>query len=1283
MSLSIRSQTFHDTRQELKRLKNEGYLSKENFRDTVRQLGVDPDAFIEADKEYGSALKSGETNFTGRGLTAGLTGDIPVVSDVQRIGGRLVGATVEGVTSFASALTPDFIEDAVGSVASGVGSFIPDSVKEYSQELFDPYHGNSTYGGVEQGIGEIGSYFIPGGAVVKGFNLASKGVRAASPATRALLRRSAVKMGKRGNQAAKVAGYGLAGAFGTTVIEDPRENLYDQLMEEPDGEEIVARLEQDPNDPTALDYLDAFVKNSIIEVPAAMLLGLPSYLRKANKARRAGQPKQRQTFIGKLGDKWGEKFSSRMGTDDKTLASIIERHGAAKAAVIRADGVAKDLDKTIKKEITNYTPEIEVKLNNALQYSDMGLTNAENAMQFILEKEQRMINKINNADPSKRAKMIKKLEKFRKTDKAAVQNQLRQVQRNKVDYDELGDMAPESRLLIDEMRNNIDDLSTYVSQNVVKGDVKGTIAGNKGFYLNRSYAAFDEPEYAKQLKKRLIGYQAGEQDDIIEGVEQYLRQSGIEEAKIPETIEELVQMAGNDTAKVLQTMGVRGLGKSIGAGTSKALSKRGDIAQPIRALWGEYTDPMKNYVKTFEKLAMMKAEDKFLKEIAADLTAKGIAKKGTPSIADDVSVSLGDIADTRLGKIFGRGNVEKGMINNPLENVYIDPTYAKAIAQGLEEITPTEGWAKAFMGAKGATQTAKTVLSPATHGRNLIGNIIMLIANGIVPGFNSSKKALEQVASRLAGKNNKQLAEDAARYAELGISDSGIGVNLIRRNIKALTEMGADKWVDKLAVTRGTKNVNNFLTNLYQAEDDLFKIIHFEKTKDSMRKAFPDKPLKEIEEMAAQRTRDLMPNYSLVPRIVKDMRGLPIGDFIAFPAEMIRTSKNLVKYTIKDLTSGNPELQKAAAKRLAGMTTAGLGGDALAEHSRQYFGITDAQEDAIDGIVPSYEQGQNRIYMSGINKDNRGHVGVNYVNLGPLDPYAYIKTGAKSLHKIIADGTLNERDLEIAYTQLFDNQLGPFLEPSMITKSMIDLVNGKTYEDETSLMGKIQKGVKTAIDPFVPGVASYLEKRYNYEQSKKDSMKIVSPFAGNFGDGANLPEGITPSSFTISGYDQTFGGDVGIPAFFGVRNQRLDMTAGIQYALNPTIGKIKNSDRSFYDFIRNQALTPEDSPEIYKEYKDTQKKRLNGFQELKALSDNYRTLFGDNYAGEIAKGITMRGKKGVDRDVWNYLNMAASNYFAPSMPDFGIAQRASRAPIPYNDISKLYFRLNGTKIEED
>jgi len=1265
MAISYRSQTFQDTRNALLDLQNQGQLSKENFRDKVTEFGLDPDDFIKADKEFEAVRDAGEDDFTGRGTF------------LTRIPGRAIGETVEGIGDVAKAFLPDAVTDTFSSALDAAGEYVPEAMKEVASEIFDPYHGEGAFGTGENIVGSIASYFIPATGAVKVANLASKGLKLASPGARAAITKTSRKIGRRGRKAGKVAGYGAAGAFGTTVIEDPRDNLFDMLMEDEQSEEALRKLKEDPTDPTAMDYIDAFAKNAAIEIPAAFALGLPGYLRKSYLARKAGQPKQKVSFLGKL----GSNFSSRLGTDDKTLASIIKRHGAAKKAMIEADGLAKELDNTIKKEVPSYNSEIEQKMNNALQYSDEGMRNARRALRQVKDKEQRLMAKVQAAtDQASTDKALKKLYKFQAEDKVLAQNVVNQLRRNKIDYDELGQVAPESRAIIDEMRKNIDDLSTYVEQNVVRGKLQGRIAGNKGFYLNRSYEAFDDPEYAANLRKRLDGYNAGEQHEIIEGAENYLLNSGVDPAKIPETLEQLVATADKDAGKVFSLFSERSLSPSIGS--SKVLSKRGDVPQEIRALWGEVKDPQKNYVKTFEKLATIKAENDFLESLAKDLVQKGIASTDKSLINN---VSLDDIATTRLNKILGRGKVDKNMVRNPLENVYIDEVYGRAIKEGLDEIAPTSGWAKGFMLAKGATQTAKTVYSPATHGRNLIGNMFMLGANGLVPGYNSGKKAIQQTAARLAGKNNKELAETAGRYAELGITDSGIGVNLIRRNLNAVLKGGkTEDWFEKTALTRGTKNFNTFMTNLYQAEDDLFKIIHFEKTKDYMRKAFPDKPIAEIEELAAQRTRDMMPNYSLVPRVVKNLRGAPVGDFIAFPAEMIRTTKNLVTYTLDDLASGNAELRKQAAKRLAGMTAIGLGGDVLSSHSRQMFGITDDQEEAIDGVVPSYEQFQNRIYTSGINKDKRGNVGVNYVNLGPLDPYAYLKTGAKAAHKMIADGGLNEQELEGIAIGMFDNQLGPFMEPSMITKALFDLTNGRNYQNEPTTMGKIQKAASIAIDPFKPGVLNFLEKRRNYEQTKAGSSKIISPFFGDFGEGKNLPEGVTPSSFTISGYDQTFGGDVGLPAFFGVRNQRLDMTAGLKYALDPSLRKIKGADTGFIRTISDPTLyTEADSDTIFDAYKNSQIQRLAGFQELKALTDNYRALFGEDYAREMVKGLKLRGKKTISDDVWKNLNLAASNYYTPTYPSFGISQRRTNVPIPRDRILKLYQALQGNRIEEE
>jgi hypothetical protein len=112
--------------------------------------------------------------------------------------------------------------------------------------------------------------------------------------------------------------------------------------------------------------------------------------------------------------------------------------------------------------------------------------------------------------------------------------------------------------------------------------------------------------------------------------------------------------------------------------------------------------------------------------------------------------------------------------------------------------------------------------------------------------------------------------------------------------------------------------------------------MHFENTKKYLRKAYPNISDTELEKLAARRTRDLLPNYSMAPRIIKGLRLAPIGDFATFAAESTRVAKNLIKYTIDDAISGNTVLTGEAAKRMAGITIAGLGADVLAEKSNEF-----------------------------------------------------------------------------------------------------------------------------------------------------------------------------------------------------------------------------------------------------------------------------------------------------------------------------------------------------------
>jgi len=61
-----------------------------------------------------------------------------------------------------------------------------------------------------------------------------------------------------------------------------------------------------------------------------------------------------------------------------------------------------------------------------------------------------------------------------------------------------------------------------------------------------------------------------------------------------------------------------------------------------------------------------------------------------------------------------------------------------------------------------------------------------------------------------------------------------------------------------------------------------------------------------LKKEAANVVADNVPNYSRVPDFVKGLRQLPVGNFVSFPAEIVRTSGNILGRSIKELASDNP-----------------------------------------------------------------------------------------------------------------------------------------------------------------------------------------------------------------------------------------------------------------------------------------------------------------------------------------------------------------------------------------
>lgn len=1250
MALSYNSETFRDAKQSLVDLGNEkGKLTQDDVKAVADSFGISVEDFKAANKE----MKKAEAGKTQQQIMSErfLTGP-----DARtRMIGRAIGSTAEGLSMVGEAFLPDAVQKALSDAGEKVGEYIPDSIKKKAQEIYDPYHGEGLAGDIEELGGELLAFGGVGGGIYNVGKVAASS-KTLSPHVVSLMNR----VGSKGKKLIKGGAAGVSAAGSATLLEDPRENTFDMIsaaiFNDPEAIKRLEQLEKNPQDIEATDYLNAFIRNLGLEGAFIGLgFGAGSFGKALLQSYKAGKYKKTRRVVTKLGQgtEAAKNFfrqygTTRMGTDDATLAGMVKLDRAAEAAMKRADGIAKDFDKLVQSELGD---QIAANPNYLEEVIDRAMKGDATAFQKLISD------------------------------------------------------SPEVAGAVQQLRREIDELSKQLSKRGTKGKLQATIDKNLNVYMNRSYEIFDNPEYMKQIQERVltrkdrlpeiktidnrvargeITAQEGAAlkqelaDDVVDNAAKFIaRQAGksVDDPYVQETLEKLVKTEDKEVFGDF----ISDVFKNQQPFTGKPLLKRKKIDRSIRDLWGEVKDPTKNFVKTYEKMAVLNAENEFLEGLAGRLNAKFAKrvkdiKQANPQLTDAQAVAeakkglvdIGSVAASKLDSVMGRGLLKANQIENALQGVYADPAYEKAVRSGLDVYlgfqnkyldTALKGW----MAAKGGSQALKTVYNPTTHGRNVMGNVIMLTANGMLPTKKALYAAMKTTGSSLAGKNNRELGEQMARYAELGVTNSGIGLGTVRANFNNVIK-NPEKWLDK---TMGGKAVKK-TAELYQAEDDFFKIIHFEKTKDMLKKAYPQMDNVQIEEMAAQRTRDLMPNYSLVPKAIKSLRAAPVGDFVSFPAAMVINSKNLAKYAIKDLSDAarfgtinnsgqyvnTSPLWKSGLSKLAGMTAVGTGGEALRRGTMDYFGISEEQDKAINMLDAPYNMFQERIYLSPINVDQNNHVGVDNINLGPIDPYSYLKTFARAVHAgILSDEPLSDFEREKITAGLIQQQLSPFLAPSMLTEAISDIVTGKPFKDDNSPKEFGRSIMDFTVDFLDPGWGRFIEKYQNYKNS-----------------------GMTKSYNTINP------GDVDLPAFLGVRRQRTDLSNAVRFNLNPKFAEIDQANKRMRRYLDNPNIT--DPDEIYEEYKDSQRARLDAFKDLRSMVELYKDI---GYSSEdIINDLTMFGARGKSSpEAYSYLQAAEENYFLPSILPETTQTMVNETPIPFDRIYDLYSRLSGAQLEKE
>ena len=226
---------------------------------------------------------------------------------------------------------------------------------------------------------------------------------------------------------------------------------------------------------------------------------------------------------------------------------------------------------------------------------------------------------------------------------------------------------------------------------------------------------------------------------------------------------------------------------------------------------------------------------------------------------------------------------------------------------------------------KVATQFGKTVLSPATQVRNVTSASMFPLANGHIGGRASVTEALKMTVDDIfgAGKiiNEDAFIKNIENKIKLGgVIDENIVASELKavlqdiKNTKGVTSM--DNLIRRLSDSKMMKTA----TRIYAGGDNLWKWYGHEYVKSQMKSMYnkvddvarwtqeiTGRPFQRkillpgklktfdeaIDEAAAWQIRNTYPTYSKVPQFVQDIRKLPFGNFVSFPAEMI---KNYYKY---------------------------------------------------------------------------------------------------------------------------------------------------------------------------------------------------------------------------------------------------------------------------------------------------------------------------------------------------------------------------------------------------
>ena len=711
----------------------------------------------------------------------------------------------------------------------------------------------------------------------------------------------------------------------------------------------------------------------------------------------------------------------------------------------------------------------------------------------------------------------------------------------------------------------------------------------------------------------------------------------------------------------------------------------------LRELFGEIKDPRFTLFNGMTNLSGLARTSAYLAEVQAknaDVQARGgrgffwnSSEEATEKLnARDLGIEI-----VPMREVLGEIDATKNLIN-PLADTYTTREIAEGIKTANNVMGALQGFVrgdKKMTGAekavswfyrnlllfpKGVSQMAKTIFSIPTHLRNFFSAGAFSAANGLLfegltnPGL--IKRAFQQgidVSGVLKLGPNSPLAQrEYQDLLELGVTNSQVQlgdlISLLKDTNAGESMMGLDNILGRMF--KKFKKGGEFLQGKYMAEDDTFKITNFVVELDRIIKTSAKRAGQSVDDFkktlkqeigpdgapirneklwalkteAADIVKNTVPNYAFVGEAVKTARLLPIGNFMSFPSEIIRTSTNIAQQGLKEMKHSRPtrgsnilpvvfDVETGAFvkndnlsygtgfKRLMGMSTTLVGVPiAVTEGAKALYDVADEEIDAMRRFVPDWSKNSTLVPI----RDDDGDL--RYVDFSHSNAYDLMARPFRTLMNNIQEGREDGDTLLEGFVngtmEASGEIMNPFISESIWTEAMADLFvrGGRTEEGRQLYTDQTSSGDKMAIqfmhlgNALAPSYKQFLRlgtAAFGTPDKRGEVLDIGPELAGFMGLRAIKIDPLKAMGFKIAQYQG------------GIRNARREFTGGV-------FGLLKGGPVSEADVIERYIASNKARFEVQKDmYKNIQAAETLGetpfdvrktFEERQISSKNFNNL---------------------------------------------------------------------------